>query len=76
MTANKRRYQPSRALPPTRTDHVAPMMVAGWSSAKRARIRGILLALLLGYPQDADLCDTPEMRVVTMIDRAEMARCG
>jgi hypothetical protein len=69
-----RHYQSSRPLPPTRTDHVAPMMVEGWGREQRRRIRGILMALALNPPQ-AGLTGTPEMRVVAMIDRAEAA-CG
>lgn len=70
---NKRRYchdWRSTGKPADR-DHVAPMMVAGWSPEQARRIRGILLTLLMSYPQDADLLATPEIGVVAMIDRRQ-----
>lgn len=62
-------YVASRPQRPTTRDHVAPAMVRGWDSEQRKRIRGILLTLLLGYPQDQDLLATPEIGVVAMIDQ-------
>lgn len=59
----------STGKPATR-DHVAPMMVGGWSRAQRRRIRAILLGLVQAYRTDADALASPEVHVVAMIDQA------
>lgn len=53
-----------------RGDRIARMLVAGWSPARRARIRAILLSLIVSYQNGAEAVTSPEMQVVALIDQA------